>query len=253
LSTDASFSKNERAYWIDAFVRECGDALDELRYLAPWIWSSFDRRELSVLDEIPTLRESSDDETRLSALREYRKPAGADASQNANLEELRRQIEKGSSHARERLDIIEGLLSKCDDFSQMEYGFLYDEARRLLSIGYNVTELRLDASFYDLLASEARQAVFVGIARGLLPQESWFALGRRLAVSGGEQILLSWSGSMFEYLMPLLVMPAYEHTLLDETCRAAVSRQIAYGKKLALPWGISECGYNSLDVRQDYQ
>ena len=127
----------------------------------------------------------------------------------------------------------------------MEYDFLYDKARHLLAIGYNVGEHRRDASYYDLLASEARAASFVAIAQGQLPQESWFALGRLLTTAGGEPALLSWSGSMFEYLMPLLVMPTYENTLLDQTCRAAVERQIEYGRERGVPWGMSESGYNT--------
>ncbi len=89
----------------------------------------------------------------------------------------------------------------------MEYDFLYNKAKHLLAIGYSVEEHRPDASFYDLLGSEARLSTFVGIAQGKLPQESWFSLGRLLTNAGGRPILLSWSGSMFEYLMPLLVMP----------------------------------------------
>jgi hypothetical protein len=122
-----------------------------------------------------------------------------------------------------------------------------------LSIGYNVGERRLDESFYDLLASEARLCCFVGIAQGQLPQESWFALGRLLTTTGGDPVLLSWSGSMFEYLMPLLVMPTYENTLLDQTYKAAVAGQIEYGKKRRVPWGISESGYNTIDVHLSYQ
>jgi cellobiose phosphorylase len=123
----------------------------------------------------------------------------------------------------------------------------------LLAIGYHVGECQRDSSYYDLLASEARFSYFVAIAQGQLTQESWFALGRLLTTAGGEPILLSWSGSMFEYLMPLLVMPTYEPTLLDQTCKAAVARQIEYGKKRGVPWGISECGYNAIDVHLNYQ
>ena len=104
-----------------------------------------------------------------------------------------------------------------------------------------------------MLASEARLSSFVAIAQGQLPQESWFALGRLLTMAGGEPILLSWSGSMFEYLMPLLVMPTYEQTLLDQTCKAAVARQIDYGKKRGVPWGISESSYNMIDSHLNYQ
>ena len=135
----------------------------------------------------------------------------------------------------------------------MQYDFLFDKASHLLAIGYNVDSRRRDTSYYDLLASEARLCSFVAIAQGQLPQESWFALGRLLTNVGGEPILVSWSGSMFEYLMPLLVMPTYERTLLDETCKAAVARQIEYGRKRGVPWGISESGYNTIDAHLNYQ
>jgi hypothetical protein len=108
----------------------------------------------------------------------------------------------------------------------------------LLAIGYNVTERRRDTSFYDLLASEARLASFLGVAHGQLPQETWFALGRLLTLAGGDPVLVSWSGSMFEYLMPQLVMPSYRNTLLDQTNRAAVRRQIEYGNQ-RVAWGMS--------------
>ena len=148
---------------------------------------------------------------------------------------------------------IERLAKQCSDFTQIEYDFLFDKACNLLAIGYNVSNWRRDTSFYDLLAAEARFCTFVGIAQGKLPQESWFALGRLLTTAGGKPVLVSWSGSMFEYLMPLLVMPTYENSLLDQTYKAAVARHIEYGKKHAVPWGISESGYNAIDSHLNYQ
>ncbi len=148
------------------------------------------------------------------------------------------------ARARQRVGLIEQLAQQADELAQMDYRFLYDSARDLLAIGYNVDARRLDAGYYDLLASEARLASFVGIAQGQLPQDNWFALGRLLTTVGGEPALLSWTGSMFEYLMPNLVMPSYEGTLLDQTCRAAVARQIEYGNQHSVPWGVSESGYN---------
>ena len=131
--------------------------------------------------------------------------------------------------------------------------FCSTPARDLFSTGFNVTERRCDASFYDLLASEARLCSYVAIALGQVPQDHWFSLGRLLVASRGEPILVSWSGSMFEYLMPLLVMPNYENTLLDHTCKAAVQQQIEYGQLRGVPWGISESGYNRTDVHLNYQ
>jgi cyclic beta-1,2-glucan synthetase len=166
---------------------------------------------------------------------------------------LRELAGLGNQRAIERIAAIEQLALQASELSRMEYDFLFDKASRLLAIGYNLSERRRDLSYYDLLASEARLCSFVAIAQGQLPQESWFALGRLLTTAGGEPILLSWSGSMFEYLMPLLVMPTYEHTLLDQTYKAAVARQIEYGKKRGVPWGISESGYNTIDVHLNYQ
>nr|WP_233175729.1 glycoside hydrolase family 94 protein [Dyella sp. ASV24] len=155
--------------------------------------------------------------------------------------------------ASELIFAIAKLAKQVGDLAVMDYGFLYDTRRHLLAIGYNVEEYRKDASFYDLLASEARLASFVAIAQEQIPQESWFTLGRLLTTTAGEPVLLSWTGSMFEYLMPMLVMPSYEGTLLDQTCRAAVARQIEYGHQLGLPWGVSESGYNVRDTHFNYQ
>ena len=166
---------------------------------------------------------------------------------------LRPLLQDASRRARERIAALELLALQAGELAQMDYDFLFDEARHLLAIGYNVGERRRDASYYDLLASEARLASFVAIAQGQLPQESWFALGRLLIIAGGEPTLLSWSGSMFEYLMPLLVMPTYANTLLDQTYQTVVDRQIEYGRQRGVPWGVSESGYNTVDVHLNYQ
>ena len=225
-------------------------------FLAPWAAlppMKSPVAELSALDEIPTLRELAGFEARLLPAIEHRLLAGRNPEENAWLGELRPSIMEASRRAQERIAAIERLALRSSELSRMEYDFLYDKARHLLAIGYNVSEHRRDASYYDLLASEARLASFVTIAQGQLPQESWFALGRLLIAAGGDPILLSWGGSMFEYLMPLLVMPTYENTLLDQTCKAAVDRQIEYGRTRGVPWGISESGYNAVDVHLNYQ
>ncbi|ABB74486.1 Cellobiose phosphorylase [Nitrosospira multiformis ATCC 25196] len=176
-----------------------------------------------------------------------------DRNTPAEIPSLRQLAHQGGEAAREHLAALERLVFQAGEMAKMEYGFLFNPAQRQLAIGYNVGEQRRDASYYDLLASEARFTNFVAIAQGQLPQESWFALGRMLTAHDGETALLSWSGSMFEYLMPLLVMPTFENTLLDQTCKAAVNRQIAYGRERGVPWGISESGYNAVDVQFNYQ
>ena len=105
----------------------------------------------------------------------------------------------------------------------------------------------LDGSYYDLLASEARLASFVAVAKNDVPVDHWFRLGRELTHAAGETALVSWSGSMFEYLMPVLVMQSFPFTLLDQTYRGAVRRQIAYGAERGVPWGMSESAYNLRD------
>jgi cellobiose phosphorylase len=171
------------------------------------------------------------------------------------LRQLREHSDDASLRARasERIQQLERLAHLAGQFAQMEYGFLYDRARHLLAIGYNVDERRLDAGQYDLLASEVRLCNFVAIAQGQLPQESWFALGRLMTEIEGGAALLSWSGSMFEYLMPQLVMPSYPDTLLDRTAQQVVRAQIGYGSRHGVPWGVSESGYNAVDARLNYQ
>ena len=114
-------------------------------------------------------------------------------------------------------------------------------------IGYRVDEAAPDESYYDLLASEARLASFVAIAKGDVPSTHWFHLGRASTTVHRRAVLLSWSGSMFEYLMPSLVLDTPRGTLLDQTCRGVVARQIEYGEENAIPWGISESAYNQRD------
>ncbi len=239
LDSAGNVIDNKALWWARAFAGQCQTALDELMILAPWTRlpdppDSF--REFPALHEIQTLRQLSNIEAELLPT-----------------DELKKLVAEAGQRAKLRIAEIERLALQSGEFARMEYDFLFDKARHLLSIGYNVRERRLDESFYDLLASEARLCCFVGIAQGQLPQESWFALGRLLTTTGGDPVLLSWSGSMFEYLMPLLVMPTYKNTLLDQTCKAAVAGQIQYGKKHKVPWGISESGYNTIDVHLSYQ
>ncbi|TAJ88626.1 glucoamylase family protein [Reyranella sp.] len=135
----------------------------------------------------------------------------------------------------------------------MEFDFLFDNRRRLLSIGYLAVEDRLDSNCYDLLASEARLASFVAIAAGEIPARHWFRLGREVTPVGRGAALVSWSGSMFEYLMPSLVMRAPFGSLLEKTNQLIVRRQMQYATALGLPWGISESAYNARDKEFTYQ
>jgi cyclic beta-1,2-glucan synthetase len=142
-------------------------------------------------------------------------------------------------------------------FDGMNFRFLYDPQRQLFTIGYRLAGHDgpggRDASYYDLLASEARLASFLAIAKGDVAESHWFHLGRAVTSVRGAPVLLSWSATMFEYLMPLLVMRSYPDTLLDESCRMVVRRQIEYGAARGVPWGISESAYNVVDRHDTYQ
>ena len=244
---------SQAAWWAEALVHQCQAALEDFDFLTPWTVTANLPDELNgiQLNRIPTLRELA--MWNLESLSLAGQPDRADENGHRWLDELNPLMNQAVHRAQSRIAEIERLALQCRDFSRVEYDFLYDKARHLMTIGYNVSERRRDSSYYDLLASEARLASFVAIAQGQVPQESWFSLGRQLTNSSAGPTLLSWDGSMFEYLMPLLVMPAYENTLLDESYKAAVERQIEYGETRNVPWGISESGYNVVDAHMNYQ
>ena len=253
---NATAAGSETTWWSRALVRQCRSLQDELLFLLPWLMLPAAPSGISPLahaDAIPTLRELAALDEEMSAAIENRFTATMVSNEREWLEDFRRALAEASRRAGDAIGALERLALQAGELARMDYGFLYDKARHLMAIGYNVGERRRDPGYYDLLASESRLSSFVAIAQGELPQENWFALGRRLTNAGGQPILLSWSGSMFEYLMPVLVMPTYEDSLLEQTCRVAVERQIAYGNQRGVPWGISESGYNSVDAGLNYQ
>jgi len=242
--------------WLNAFEQQCEEALGEIKHFAPWVAFPTAPVGLEALSKTTgTLTLSEIEAHAIDVLQsiDAHLQENPDPTAAAWLLGMREMMVASSACVAERIALIERVAAQAIDFATMEYGFLYDHTRHLLAIGYNVDNLRRDDGFYDLLASEARLCNFVAIAQGKLPQESWFSLGRLLVSGGGEPILMSWSGSMFEYLMPLLVMPSYEGTSLDQTYRAVVARQIAYGNQRSLPWGVSESGYNTVDASLNYQ
>jgi cyclic beta-1,2-glucan synthetase len=220
----------ELYYWAQAFDGQVRALRDDLRFLVT---------EPQHFSNIPTLSELARE-----------RAVGTEALPSAGAAATAGSRYKG---AVERLRIIDGLVDRCRELAVMDFEFLYDISRGLLTIGYDAGERRRDPSCYDLLASEARLASFLLIAQGQLPQKHWFSLGRLLTSCGGAVSLISWSGSMFEYLMPQLLMPNFANTLLDQTCKTAVARQIEYGRQRAVPWGISESCYNTTDTQQVYQ
>src|SRR5438067_9765852 len=164
------------------------------------------------------------------------------------------EVDRSRRNASEQLAQLDELIAQSRELEEgMGLRFLYDEERRIFAIGYQVAERRLDTSFYDLLASEARLTSFLAIARGEVPIEHWWALSRPFGSAYGRLPLLSWSGTMFEYLMPLLFTQTHENSLLDRACYDAVRCQISYAQQNSVPWGISESAFSALDRHNVYQ
>jgi cyclic beta-1,2-glucan synthetase len=270
----------ELNYWLVSLLRQTRAVRRDLNTLTPWagkltihfasiiencspevatLWQELaDALErVSVLAELP--EECAGSLERLEALR-----AQVEACSLSTMPEreaalnglgvLTVNIEEAAGAAKNQLARFRTLVSQCDQLvDEMDFRFLLDEERKVFSIGYNVTDGRRDNSFYDLLASESRLTSFIAIAKGDVPQEHWFRLGRQLTPVDGRRALVSWTATMFEYLMPLLVMKDFRGTLLDETYRAVVARQIEYGYERQVPWGISESAYNARDLHLNYQ
>ena len=248
----------EVRWWFNAFEDKCIAQREDLLYLAPWLASKFPpainpelRQELVINRTLGQMAMMLENLPALYA--EIEKPDVPSGLAREWYVALEKQVGQGAGRARERVGQLEEMAGECQELADQDYDFLYDDSRHLLAIGYDAASHRKDDSFYDLLASESRLGSFVGIAQGKLPVEHWFRLGRLVTIRRGKTILLSWGGSMFEYLMPRLVMPGYDHTLLGQTCEAVVDQQIDYGRKRGVPWGISESAENSTDASLNYQ
>jgi hypothetical protein len=164
-----------------------------------------------------------------------------DNSKHEKIKTLQHAVQQCSIRATTLREDLLLLAGQAEEMAkQMDFQMLYDAGRNLLSVGYDVDKKQLLASCYDLLASESRSAVFIAIAKGDIPQTSWFRLGRGHTQYAGRKILLSWTGTMFEYLMPTLWMKTYPATLLENSMRGAVMSQRKFVEPLNIPWGISE-------------
>lgn len=186
---------------------------------------------------------------------------------NMSLEQLKDNEEEKKSLIEIKEDVtmskeyVENILSRTKDLlkrisriiDSTQFAPLYDSKRHLFAIGYNIEDNKLTDSYYDLLASEARITSYIAIVRGEVPIKHWFKMGRALSAIEGYKGLVSWTGTIFEYLMPALIMKNYYNTLLDETYRTVIRAQQSYGSKRGVPWGVSESGYYAFDMDFNYQ
>jgi cyclic beta-1,2-glucan synthetase len=259
---------DELRYWESLLSERIGAAIGELYRLAPWLQPSLEPElrvnlrdaslaplfnELSIvpaLSEMPAAYERIRD--RLIERLGSAEPLYP-ALQLA-LEELFRRLPAAREHASELVQQFEGVAGDASRFfEEMNFRFLFDPRRKLLRIGYDIDNAQADEACYDLLASEARTAVFLAIAKGDVPRDTWFRLGRKLTGYCNRRSLISWSGTMFEYLMPVIHMRNYSNTLLEHGLRGAVEIQQAYAHERKVPWGISESAHSTRDSRLQYQ
>jgi cyclic beta-1,2-glucan synthetase len=267
--------ESELSVWATAF-RACVEShVRDAEILIPWTrWNAKEivgmaqrRREQApewmavepFLHSAPTLAEAPDrfDAAlrELSALRaRLQSGVPTDRDTIARIDALSDVIRHSAADASALVRRLSALTFRAESmFQAMDFGFLFDGTRNLFSIGYRVTEGNLDPNCYDLLASEARLTSFIAIAKDEVPPSHWFRLGRALTPVGHGSALISWSGSMFEYLMPALVMRSPAASLLNQTCELVVRRQIEYGAERHVPWGESESAYNARDLNRTYQ
>ena len=187
---------------------------------------------------------------------------GKESTLIINKPKINVNISKDNKKTESKVDIskninkeeINSLVKRIDTLiHQTDFSKLYDYKIGLFSIGYNLESNTLINSYYDLLASEARQTSIIAIAKRDVPSKHWNNCSRLLTTMGLYKGLISWGGTAFEYLMPTVNIPSYETSLLDESCRFSILSQKKYAKKLGIPWGISESAYNTKDFKGNYQ
>jgi cyclic beta-1,2-glucan synthetase len=263
-------------WWTSSLLQETGNYRRDLNLLTAWAgvpmknlnqaarevdesggWQTIkgELQRAPSLAEIPEIADRA--LVHLAALRLEIENSAPESRRGAALDELTavtRGLEQSAESARAISMRLANCAARCQQLvDETDFKFLLDRERKVFTIGYNVSEGHHDNSFYDLLASEARLASFIAIAKGDVPQEHWFRMGRQLTSVDGGRALISWTATMFEYLMPLIVMRHYPDTLLGETYQAVVSRQIEYGYERGVPWGISESAYAARDLHLNYQ
>ncbi len=249
----------EAAWWLRETHQRILAINRLVREYSPWMLPQFaplrDLPQFDIVTQAPLSLASSQDfathlESRLGGI-----AANAiDQSNTSLIEQLCLFLLDSVTRLKALNESLQAIAS--DSFrlvEEMDFGFLLEKDRQLLSIGYDVETKKLHAATYDMLASEARIATFLAIAKGDISQQSWFKLARTHTIAFGRAILLSWTGTMFEYLMPSLWMRSYPDTLISRTLDAAVEVQRAFARKLNIPWGISESGHAQQDPAGHYQ
>jgi cyclic beta-1,2-glucan synthetase len=259
VALDKKLSEEEAsdaAWWAHELCLRITHLRDAIHDFAPWMAPQFAKycgtddlqkiiqSERLTLASLPRICAALD--SKLAPLSE---DEDCSVEAHAGLHLLRSALARSVSVAANIVKRLERLAARADALAKsLDFASLYDPKKKALSIGYNAEEQRLAPYYYDLLASEARAAAFVAVAKNEAPQETWLYLERRYTNYEGERVLLSWTGTMFEYLMPTLWMKTYPNTTLDQTTQAAVRSQQKYAERRSIPWGISEASCSKLSV-----
>jgi cellobiose phosphorylase len=252
----------ENLYWNIKAKHYVSKASKELQKLFPWtdlIIESPDSMDkiTARLKKIPlevTLYNASSEISSITKEIEELRISLRDASEKEWLEQLSLLLKNSRDEIDKIIEKIDSLKERLSSMADAtDFSMLYDKKRQLFTIGYDVEKDSMGNSHYDLLASESRQASFVAIAKGDVEQKHWFRLGRSMTLMGRSKGLVSWSGTMFEYFMPLLIMRNYPDTLLNETYKAVIDGQKSYARDRRVPWGISESAYHTFDPALNYQ
>ena len=259
----------ERSYWVSHLARDAGAWIATIDRYLRWmetltappdsfldsLWPDAAKLRGRALRTSPTLLTLAEGASGpVEAILAWRGTPEIRPDIAAWLDQLAAEYRQAKANAVDTVRRMRQLSEAAHRFAEeTKMRFLYDANRRLFGVGYAVGGPLEFNSHYDLLASECRLASLVAIAKGEVPLEHWHAMARPLASLHGGPALLSWSGTMFEYLMPLLFTRSFSNSLLDHACRDAVAQQIAYGREKAVPWGVSEAAYSALDANRIYQ
>ncbi|WP_163191902.1 GH36-type glycosyl hydrolase domain-containing protein [Clostridium thermarum] len=246
-------------YWNSKLKNSCSKFLSELQRYVPWVDIACGENHIpqEIKNEFISIVNNSSfkDITVLldRALQRFRK-LNNDNFEDNDFESFSELIAKGNKEIMKHINRASKLIRRLVKFVEnTDFRVVYDRKRQLFSIGYDMEKDALNNSYYDLLASEARCASFMAIAKGDVEQKHWFKLGRAMTFMGKSKGLVSWSGTMFEYFMPLLIMKTYPDTLIDETYKAVIEGQKIYCRERNVPWGISESAFYYFDNAMNYQ
>ena len=232
-------------YWNNKLIKQIEDILKDLERLFPFVFhiNSFNENSLKKLS-CQLFKTSIENLPKI--LEEFTSKTLA--------ENIKKLLQKTYNEARNLIIKIKNIQSRLYKFAEdMNFSMLYNNENQLLSIGYDLTNNKLTESYYDLLASESRISSFIGISKNELPLNHWYKLGRSLTSFKGYSGLISWTGTMFEYYMPRLIMKSFKETLLDDSYKLAFISQVKYGEKKNIPFGISESAYFYFDLDYNYQ